>query len=76
MIEKNRLTIGYLFSILSGMATSIGTMFGKLGALIGNILTGIFIDVNCIVPITFSCLFLISKYKTLQIPIIFYRSRS
>ncbi|XP_025413829.1 synaptic vesicle glycoprotein 2A-like isoform X2 [Sipha flava] len=43
----------------NGMATSIGTMFGKLGALIGNILTGIFIDVNCIVPITFSCLFLI-----------------
>lgn len=45
------------------MATSIGTMFGKVGAIMGNILIGFFIDVYCIVPIIVSCSFLISKYK-------------
>ncbi|VVC44488.1 Hypothetical protein CINCED_3A025275 [Cinara cedri] len=42
-----------------GMAASIGTMFGKVGALMGNILIGVFIDVHCIVPIIVSCSFLI-----------------
>lgn len=46
-----------------GMAASIGTMFGKVGALMGNILIGVFIDVHCIVPIFVSCSFLISKYN-------------
>lgn len=45
------------------MAASIGTMFGKIGALLGNILIGIFIDVHCIVPIFVSSSFLISEYK-------------
>ena len=48
---------------LRGMATSIGNMFGKTGALLGNILIGIFIDAHCIVPIFVSSSFLISKYK-------------
>lgn len=43
------------------MAASIGTMFGKVGALMGNILIGLFIDVHCIVPIIVSCSFLISE---------------
>jgi len=48
---------------LRGMAASIGTMFGKIGALLGNILIGIFIDAHCIVPIFVSSSFLISEYK-------------
>lgn len=50
-------------SFLRGMAASIGTMFGKIGALLGNILIGIFIDAHCIVPIFVSSSFLISEYK-------------
>lgn len=46
-----------------GMAASIGTMFGKVGALMGNILIGVFIDAYCIVPIIVSSTFLICKYK-------------
>lgn len=49
--------------IFRGMAASIGTMFGKVGALMGNILIGVFIDVHCIVPIIVSCSFLICEYK-------------
>jgi len=45
------------------MAASIGTMFGKIGALLGNILIGICIDAHCIVPIFVSSSFLISEYK-------------
>lgn len=45
------------------MAASIGTMFGKLGALMGNVLIGFFIDFHCIVPVVVSCSFLISEYK-------------
>lgn len=45
-----------------GMAASVGTMFGKVGALMGNILIGIFIDVYCVIPIIVSCTFLISEY--------------
>jgi len=44
------------------MAASIGTMFGKIGALLGNILIGIFIDAHCTVPIIVSSLFLISEF--------------
>lgn len=43
------------------MAASIGTMFGKIGALMGNILIGLFIDINCVIPIVVSCSFLISE---------------
>jgi len=46
-----------------GMAASIGTMFGKVGALMGNILIGVFIDVHCIIPIFVASSFLISKYS-------------
>lgn len=40
----------------------MGTMFGKVGALMGNILIGVFIDVHCVIPIIVSCSFLISEY--------------
>jgi len=44
------------------MAVSIGSTFGKVGALMGNIVVGVFIDELCAIPILVSCLFLISKY--------------
>lgn len=45
------------------MAVSLGSMFGKIGALLGNIVVGVFIDVHCTIPIIVSCSFLISKCK-------------
>ncbi|XP_060861423.1 synaptic vesicle glycoprotein 2C-like [Metopolophium dirhodum] len=42
-----------------GVAVSIGSMFGKIGAVIGNIVVGVFIDAHCMVPILVSCSFLI-----------------
>lgn len=41
----------------------MGTMFGKVGALMGNILIGVFIDVHCVIPIIVSCSFLIGEYR-------------
>lgn len=43
------------------MAVSIGSTFGKIGALLGNVIVGVFIDVHCIVPILVSCSFLLCK---------------
>ncbi|XP_022182076.1 synaptic vesicle glycoprotein 2B-like isoform X1 [Myzus persicae] len=52
-----------------GMAASIGTMFGKIGALVGNILIGVFIDAHCIIPIIVSSLFLIiSAFLVITLP--------
>lgn len=51
-----------LYLSFRGMAASVGTMFGKVGALMGNILIGVFIDVHCVIPIIVSCSFLISEY--------------
>ncbi|CAH1708574.1 synaptic vesicle glycoprotein 2B-like isoform X2 [Aphis gossypii] len=42
-----------------GMAVSIGSTFGKIGALMGNIVVGVFIDELCVIPILVSCSFLI-----------------
>ncbi|XP_015370803.1 PREDICTED: synaptic vesicle glycoprotein 2B [Diuraphis noxia] len=42
-----------------GMAVSIGSTFGKIGALMGNIIVGVFIDALCVIPILVSCSFLI-----------------
>ncbi|KAE9527698.1 hypothetical protein AGLY_012771 [Aphis glycines] len=42
-----------------GMAVSIGSTFGKIGALMGNIVVGVFIDELCVIPIFVSCSFLI-----------------
>lgn len=52
----------YIYSY-RGMAASVGTMFGKVGALMGNILIGVFIDVHCVIPIIVSCSFLIGEYR-------------
>uniref|UniRef100_A0A2H8TZE7 Synaptic vesicle glycoprotein 2B n=1 Tax=Melanaphis sacchari TaxID=742174 RepID=A0A2H8TZE7_9HEMI len=64
------LGIGLIFCIsvelfpteFRGVAVAIGSMFGKVGAVIGNIVVGIFIDAHCMVPILVSCSLLISKY--------------
>ncbi|XP_050540645.1 synaptic vesicle glycoprotein 2B-like isoform X2 [Daktulosphaira vitifoliae] len=50
---------------LRGVAVSIGSMFGKFGGLMGNIMLGMFIDVYCAVPIIISCLLLILTALTL-----------
>uniref|UniRef100_A0A2H8TZZ2 Synaptic vesicle glycoprotein 2A n=1 Tax=Melanaphis sacchari TaxID=742174 RepID=A0A2H8TZZ2_9HEMI len=42
-----------------GMAVSIGSTFGKVGALMGNVVVGVFIDELCVIPILVSCSFLI-----------------
>ncbi|XP_025423753.1 synaptic vesicle glycoprotein 2C-like isoform X2 [Sipha flava] len=42
-----------------GMAVSIGSTFGKIGALLGNVVVGVFIDEYCTVPIVVACSFLI-----------------
>lgn len=58
------------------MAASIGTMFGKIGALLGNILIGIFIDAHCIVPIFVSSSFLIGEYKFGIVPTQWFNLRT
>lgn len=49
------------------MAVSIGSMFGKVGGLLGNVIVGVFIDAHCTVPILVSCSFLMSKYSLFKI---------
>jgi len=41
-------------------------MFGRIGAVIGNIVVGVFIDAHCMVPILVSFSLLMSKYKYLM----------
>lgn len=56
------------------MAASIGTMFGKVGAFMGNILIGVFIDAYCIVPIIVACSFLLCKYKNKKCNLYSYKN--
>ncbi|XP_050540651.1 synaptic vesicle glycoprotein 2B-like isoform X2 [Daktulosphaira vitifoliae] len=52
-----------------GMAVSLGGTFGKIGALLGNIVVGIFIDAHCIIPIIIACSFLLlSAFLILTLP--------
>ncbi|XP_060861535.1 synaptic vesicle glycoprotein 2B-like isoform X1 [Metopolophium dirhodum] len=52
-----------------GMAVSIGSTFGKVGALMGNVIVGVFIDELCGIPILVSCSFLIiSGFLVLTLP--------
>ncbi|XP_025423748.1 synaptic vesicle glycoprotein 2C-like isoform X2 [Sipha flava] len=43
----------------TGLAVAIGSTFGKIGSIVGNVVVGIFIDAYCIVPIVVSCSFLL-----------------
>ncbi|CAI6350752.1 unnamed protein product [Macrosiphum euphorbiae] len=52
-----------------GVGLSIGSMFGRIGAVIGNIVVGVFIDAHCMVPILVSCsLLIISGLLVLTLP--------
>lgn len=47
------------------MAAALSLTFGRGGALLGNLLFGFLIDLNCVVPIVLFSAMLLSKYETL-----------
>ncbi|XP_050419693.1 synaptic vesicle glycoprotein 2B-like [Adelges cooleyi] len=52
-----------------GMAVSIGGTFGKIGALLGNVVVGVYIDAHCLIPIVVSgALLIISALLVLALP--------
>ena len=49
------------------MAAALSLTFGRGGALIGNLLFGFLIDLNCVVPIVIFSAMLIGKYAIKQL---------
>lgn len=45
------------------MAAALSLTFGRGGALIGNLVFGFLIDLNCVVPIVLFAAMLFSKYR-------------
>lgn len=48
------------------MAAALSLTFGRGGALIGNLIFGFLIDLNCVVPIVLFAAMLFSKYINSQ----------
>lgn len=44
------------------MAAALSLTFGRGGALLGNLLFGFLIDLNCVVPVVLFSVMLFSKY--------------